>query len=225
MRHNNVCRPLVLLLKEKRAMKRSRSVLMVAVLGLSTAGCMSPSGRPDYTASGALAGGAAGAIAGSLARHPGPGALVGAAVGTVVGGLIGHGMDQAQEAQLRTQAPQTLQRLEQSQPLTVPDVKALVKAGITDDLIISQIRNSGTVYRLSAADIILLKNSGVSEKIIDFMINTPNNAMPLPNASVQQTVVVDPSPTYMVAPAVYPYPYWGWGWYGGGYWGHGHDRR
>ena len=88
-------------------------------------------------------------------------------------------------------------------PLGVEDIQALAKAGLNDDLIISQIRNSGTVYRLSAADIILLKNSGVSEKIIDFMINTPNNAMPLPNASVQQTVVVDPSPTYMVAPAVY----------------------
>jgi len=48
--------------------------------------------------------------------------------------------------------------------------------------------------------------------------------MPPSNASVQQTVVVDPGPTYVVVPAVYPYPYWGWGWYGG-YWGHGHDRR
>ena len=206
MRHNNVCRPLVLLLKEKRAMKRSRSVLMVAVLGLSTAGCMSPSGRPDYTASGALAGGAAGAIAGSLARHPGPGALVGAAVGTVVGGLIGHGMDQAQEAQLRTQAPQTLQRLEQSQPLTVPDVKALVKAGITDDLIISQIRNSRTVYHLTTADIVDLKNSGASDKIIDYMINTPTQIPSAETAGVvgqaspppvTEQIIVAPAPEYV----------------------------
>ena len=109
-------------------------------------------------------------------------------------------------------------------PLGVEDIKALAKAGLNDDLIVSQIRNSGTVYRLTAADIILLKNSGVSEKVIDYMINTPNTVMPPSNASVQQTVVVDPGPTYVVVPAVYPYPYWGWGWYGG-YWGHGHDRR
>ena len=53
------------------------------------------------------------------------------------------------------------------------DVKALVKAGVSDDLVISQIRNSRTVYHLGTADIIDLKNSGVSERIIDFMINTP----------------------------------------------------
>ena len=61
---------------------------------------------------------------------------------------------------MRAQAPQTMQRVEQGQPLTVPDVKALVNAGISDDLIISQIRNSRTVYRLTTADIIDLKNSG-----------------------------------------------------------------
>jgi len=86
----------------------------LALAALATAGCMSPTGRPDYTASGALAGGATGAIAGSMAGGRGPAPLVGAAVGAVVGGLIGHGMDQAQEAQLRVQASQTLQRVEQS---------------------------------------------------------------------------------------------------------------
>ena len=97
-----------------------------------------------------------------MTRHPGPGALAGAAVGAITGGLIGHGMDQAQEAQLRAQAPQTLQRVEQGQPLTVQDVKSLAKAGINDDLIISQICNSRTVYHLTTADIIDLKNAGVN---------------------------------------------------------------
>ena len=95
-------------------MKRYRCLSLAAIVGLATVGCMAPSGQPDYTASGALAGGATGAIIGSMARGPGPAPLVGAAVGAVVGGLIGHGMDQAQEAQLRVQAPQTLQRVEQS---------------------------------------------------------------------------------------------------------------
>ncbi len=172
-------------------MKRSAYLLVVAVVGISVASCMSPQGRPDYTASGALAGGATGAIVGSMARHPGPGALVAGAVGAVVGGLIGHGMDQAQEAQLRAQAPQTLQRVEQGQPLTVVDVKSLVKAGISDDLVISQIRNSRTVYHLSTADIIDLKSAGVSERIIDFMINTPTQ---IPSAQVSGMVGTAPPP-------------------------------
>jgi hypothetical protein len=186
-------------------MKRYGYLLVVALVGTSVAGCYSPMGRPDYTASGALAGGATGAVIGSVAGR-GPGGAVGGAVGAIVGGLIGHGMDQTQEAQLRAQAPQTLQRVEQGQPLTVVDVKSLVKAGIGDDLVISQIRNSRTVYHLTTADIIALKNAGVSEKIIDFMINTPTQILSaevggvagsVPPAPPAEQVVVAPGPDYI----------------------------
>jgi hypothetical protein len=186
---------------------------------------MSPSGQPDYTASGALAGGATGAIAGSMAHGRGPAPLIGAAVGAVVGGLIGHGMDQAQEAQLRAQAPQTLQRVEQSQPLTVADIKALSKAGISDDLIISQIRNSRTVYHFSTAGIVDLKNAGVSERVIDFMLNTSTQVQP----AAVTGVVGSPVPAPIVEPfIVAPGPdyLWvggAWLWYGDRWvWHHGY---
>jgi hypothetical protein len=207
-------------------MKRYGYLLVVAVVGISVTGCMSPQGRPDYTASGALAGGATGAIVGSMARHPGPGALVGGAVGAVVGGLIGHGMDQTQEAQLRAQAPQTLQRVEQSEPLTVVDVKSLVKAGISDDLVISQIRNSRTVYHLNTADIIDLNNAGVSEKIIDFMINTPTQiqsaevagvAGAAPPAFLPEQIVVASGPDYVWVGGVWLWLGHRWVW-NPGYW-------
>ncbi|MGO9244738.1 MAG: hypothetical protein ACLP0A_11375 [Verrucomicrobiia bacterium] len=61
-----------------------------------------------------------------------------------------------------------------TQPLGTADVKMLAKSGISDDVIISQIRNSRTVYHLTAADILDLKDAGVSERVIDFMINTPS---------------------------------------------------
>ena len=207
-------------------MKRYGYLLLVAAVGLSATGCMSPSGRPDYTASGALAGGATGAIAGSLARGHGPAPLIGAAVGAVVGGLIGHGMDQQQEAQLRRQAPQTLQRVEQSQPLTITDIKALAKAGVSDDLIISQIRNSRTIYQLRTMDIVDLKNAGVSEKVIDFMINTPTQMQPAavagvvgttPPTPVVEPVVVAPSPEYVWVPGAWVWFGNCWVWHGG-YW-------
>lgn len=194
--------------------------------GVLVTGCVSPTGQPDYTASGALGGAAAGALVGSTARHSGPGALVGAAIGAVAGGLIGHGMDQAQEAQLKAQAPQTLQRIEQSQPLTLVDIKALVKAGVDDDLVISQIRNSRTVYHLSAADIIDLKNSGVSEEIIDFMINTPTQIQSsevagvvgaTPPQPVVETVVVAPGPDYLWVAGAWIWYGDRWGWRSG-YW-------
>ena len=188
-------------------MKRYGYFLAVAVVGISVTGCMTPQGQPDNTASGALAGGATGAIIGSMARHPGPGALVGGAVGALAGGAIGHSMDQAQEAQqMRAQASQqVVQRVEQSPPLTVVDIKSQVKAGIGDDLIISQIRNSRTVYHLNSADIIDLKRARVSERIIDCMINTQNDVQSAEVAGMARTappvprveqVVMAPGPDY-----------------------------
>lgn len=54
------------------------------------------------------------------------------------------------------------------------DIKALSKAGVAEEVILSQIRNSRVVYRLTTAEILDLKDAGVSQKVIDFMINTPN---------------------------------------------------
>ena len=61
-----------------------------------------------------------------------------------------------------------------AQPMGLPDIKMLAKSGVSDEVILSQIRNSHSVYRLSAAEILDLKDAGVSEKVIDFMINTPS---------------------------------------------------
>jgi hypothetical protein len=65
-----------------------------------------------------------------------------------------------------------IQPSDQGQSLGVADVKALAKAGLSEEVILSHIRNSQAVYRLTTAEIIDLKESGVSEKVIDFMINT-----------------------------------------------------
>ena len=53
------------------------------------------------------------------------------------------------------------------------DIKVMSQAGIADEVIISQIRNSRVVFRLTAQQIIELKESGVSPQVLDFMINTP----------------------------------------------------
>ncbi len=209
-------------------MKRHEYLLVVAVLGITTTGCVSPSGQPDNTGTGALAGGATGALIGSMARNSGQGSLVGAAVGALAGGLIGHGLDQTQEAQLKAQAPVTLQRIEQDQPLTVADVKALVKAGVADDIVLSQIRNSRTVYHLGTSDIIDLKNSGASDKVVDFMINTPTQVQsagvagvvgnPPPQPMVEQ-IVVTPGPDYLWVGGA-------WVWFGDRWvWQHGYWHR
>lgn len=155
-------------------MTRTGNLRVVLVAGLLVLGCTSPEGNPDYTATGALVGGVAGAALSGMDQSP----LPGAAVGALVGGIIGHGVDQAEQERLRAQSPQTYQRVQQSQPLSVADVKSLVAAGIKDDLIISQIRSSHTVFHLASADIIGLKQAGVSDRVVDFMINTPTEVPP-----------------------------------------------
>ena len=210
-------------------MKFNGKSFVIMVAGLSLAGCYSPQGQPDYTASGALGGAAVGALLGSTGARPGQGAAIGAAVGAIAGGLVGHGMDQAQQARLRAQAPKTWQHVQQSQPLGIEDVKALAKAGVGDDLIISQIHNSRTVYHLGTGQIVDLKNSGVSEKVIDFMINTPSSAVapPVATTAESQEVVAPPAPLVeegVVAPGPgYVWVSGVWTWYGSRYvWVRGH---
>ena len=184
-------------------MKQYRQFLAIALIGLSVSSCMTPEGRPDNTANGALAGGAMGAIIGSTARNPGAGAAVGAAVGALAGGAIGHSVDQAQQVQDARYAQ--AQQQAQQQMLPVDDIIAMSQSRISDDIIISQIRNSRTVYHLKSADIIDLKHAGVSDRVIDVMINTPSEAGSAPTASVPtaampapmvEPVMVAPGPGY-----------------------------
>ncbi|MCG3149016.1 MAG: hypothetical protein PCFJNLEI_02468 [Verrucomicrobiae bacterium] len=58
--------------------------------------------------------------------------------------------------------------------MSTAEVKALVKAKLSDEVIISQIRSSRTVFHLKTDEIIELRDSGVSEDVIKFMINTAN---------------------------------------------------
>ncbi len=138
-----------------------QAVVGLAAVMLIIAGCTTPEGQPDRTATGALTGGAigagTGAIIGNASGHAGAGALIGGAIGALTGGVIGNAMDQQQREFLAQQSPQTLVRVEHGQPLGLADIKALARAGIGDDIIISQIRSSRTMYRLSTAEILDLK--------------------------------------------------------------------
>jgi hypothetical protein len=187
-------------------------------------GCINPDGSFSHTGTGALAGGAIGAGTGAILggrHHGGAAALIGGAVGALAGTAIGSSMDAEERSRVRAQAPQTYQRIETRQPLSVSDVKALSAARVNDDVIISQIRSTGTSFHLSSADIIDLSNSGVSQRVIEFMINTQGNAssaapQPVtvaqaPPQPVVETVVVAPGPGYVWVGGE-------WAWRGGWVW-------
>ena len=67
--------------------------------------------------------------------------------------------------------PQTDAVSPQAQNLSLADIKALAKAEVADDIIISQINNTHSTFSLTAQAIIDLKNAGVSEKVIAYMMN------------------------------------------------------
>ena len=112
--------------------------------------------------------------------------------------------------------------------LAVADVKALAQAKLGDDVIISQIRNSHTVYHLSAADIIDLRNAGVSNRVIEFMIGTPSTAggsVVTQSGTTYVTQAPPPVPveTMVVAPAPgYVWVGGEWIWNGRWVWSAGH---
>ena len=200
-------------------MKQSFIGMAIVAGALVLSGCETPSGQPDRTASGALAGGVigagSGAIIGSATHNAGAGALT--------GGIIGNAMDQQQREILARQSPATLQRVDQGQPLGLADIKALAKAGVSDEVIISQIRSSYTVYHLSTAEILDLKDAGVNEKVIDFMINTPSLVPAASAARPAEGMVVADAPPPPIAEEVAVAPGLGYVWIGGCWtWYRGH---
>ena len=123
------------------------------------------------TGTGVLAGGALGAGVGGIAGG-GTGALIGGAAGVIAGGLIGAALDEQDRKVMERSSPRTVDRMDRSEPLTINDVIKLSQGGVSDDTIIKYMRDSNSAYTLSQAQIRRLKDAGVSQRVIDYMIDS-----------------------------------------------------
>ena len=150
-------------------MKRLILVGLVC-LALVSAGCAS-AGR--NTGAGTFLGGALGA---------GTGAIVGHQVGdTGAGAAIGNALDRSeQEADYRAARTEaTLYEVRAAQSgLSILDVIRMSQAGVSDEVIMAKIDRSGTVYDLTTAEIIALKSSAVSDRVIAHMLRSGYPAEP-----------------------------------------------
>jgi len=93
---------------------------------------------------------------------------------------------------------------------SLAEVQTMVQAHVADSVIVNQIQNSSARYTLTADQIIALKNAGVSEVVLNALINTANKPAAPTTTTVQQDSYVYP---------YYPYVYvnpWPWVWWGGG---------
>ncbi|HTH46022.1 MAG TPA: YXWGXW repeat-containing protein [Candidatus Limnocylindria bacterium] len=198
-------------------------VSLVALTGI-LAGCVDSYGRRDNTGSGALIGGASGAAIGAIAdrRNPGAGALIGGVAGLITGGLIGHSVDQAEARRYPppTYVPPPPNYVPGTPapppPVSVADVENLSRSGMSDNDIINRINNTHTVFHLDADAIIALKNAGVSQNVIAYMVGTANSvASQAPPPAPTETVVVPPGPDYVWEPGEWVWNGGAWVWVGG----------
>jgi predicted small secreted protein len=83
-------------------------------------------------------------------------------------------LDESDRSSLEKQSPRTLKKIDNGEQLSIDDIKKMGRAGISDDAIITQIAATKSVFYLSSADIVDLKKSGVSQRVINNMVQTGN---------------------------------------------------
>ena len=109
--------------------------------------------------------------------------------------------------------------LASAETVSVADVKMLAKAGMSDEVILSHIRNAQAAFRLNTAEIIELKDTGVSQRVIEFMINT-STGQPAQSAPVQiqevsagtaaPALIMEPIPVAPGPDYIWVSGYWRW---------------
>jgi hypothetical protein len=57
-------------------------------------------------------------------------------------------------------------------PLTQTDIISMTKTGMTDQEIINRIDATRTVFRLSADNVVTLRQEGVSDRVVTYMLDT-----------------------------------------------------
>ncbi|MEO1526052.1 MAG: glycine zipper domain-containing protein [Planctomycetota bacterium] len=185
---------------------------------------------------GATLGGLAGAIAGGLIGdnndEAGAGAAIGGVVGAVAGGILGDASDKeraiaqqraayynaqqqryAQQQQRYAQQQQTALR---QSAVSMQDVVNMTRSGLSDQIILNQVRQRGYNGTLTVSDIIALHQQGVSESVITSLQTIPRQpqqvtvARPQPVVTRPQTVIEHhyvPRPPVIVEQHVLPtYP-------------------
>ena len=172
--------------------------------GFGSTGCEHMNNTEKGAGIGGALGAGAGLAIGAATGNPRTGAAVGGLLGAGTGALVGNDVDR-QERRDRDiqQAVATAQVQAQQQRMGLTDVVHMVQEGHDDQVIINQIRTTGSTFQLSASDLDYLKNSGVSARVIAEM-QAARAVSPL------GTRVVSPpsSTTVIYEQPLYPPPYY-----------------
>lgn len=188
--------------------------LCACLLTSSQGGCQSP----FYTKRGATVGGLTGAGLGAIigeaaADKPLAGAAIGTAVGALTGAMTGSALDDIEnrnQARVQYQSQQAYARAS-----TIDDVIAMTRAGLSDEVITQHLRTNGFVGTLRAPELIMLKQQGVSDRVVYAMQGlqsgpyvgaVPQSVVAAPPVIVEEHYYVRPPPPVRVYPYYWPHP-------------------
>jgi hypothetical protein len=110
-------------------------------------------------------------------------------------------VDKSQQRR-QTQAFAQAQAAANQRALQLPDVVAMANSGVSEGIIIGQIRSTGTIYNLSGNDIVYLRNNNVSDAVISEMQSTAYRPQRV-YSSAPPVVVVDTPPPAVGVGVVY----------------------
>jgi outer membrane lipoprotein SlyB len=189
-------------IKATTTMANRRMLALLGALLFVIPGCKSPYYADQGAVMGGLGGAGLGALVGSASGNAGAGAAIGAAAGALTGAVVGDSLDDI-EARNRAQIAAATARPVAVGAVTVQDVVAMTRSGVTEEVIAGQVRSRGLVQPLQSADIIYLQQQGVSQQVILAMQQSPG-----PMAAGPAPVMVAAPPPAVVVAEPYPVAYY-----------------
>jgi hypothetical protein len=178
----------------------TRRFLLLFLLVIPAIGCRSLSRTQEGALVGGTAGAAIGAVVGGHNGRPGTGAAIGGAIGSAVGAVAGNDADreEARIKQIQLEASQPVVG-----PLSLEEIVKLSQRGVEDQIIVNQIRSSGTRYNLNSDTILWLQDNRVSPVVVREMQSTARRH---PRSVYMEREVYGPPPVvYERVPVYVPY--------------------
>lgn len=206
---------------------RTRITTSGVLLGLVAAAGAGGCSTMDNTGKGAGIGGAlgtgAGLAVGAATHHPLLGAAVGGLTGAGVGAAVGANQDQKEQDKRDIQyanAVATAQAQQAQQRMGLTDVIHMCNQGHDPQVVINQIRNTGSTFQLSANDLDFLKANNVPPQVIAEMQSARPAAGPVVVGGPPRPAVIyqDGPPVVIYRRPPPPAFYVGYGWGPRRYW-------
>ena len=176
-------------------MRTQSLILGITVFAAARGGCSHMNNTEKGVGLGGAIGAGTGLAIGAATGNPKTGAMVGGLVGAGIGGIAGSEKDrEVQEKRdlQQAQAVATTQAQVQQQRMGLTDVVHMSQQGHDEQVIINQIRSTGSVFQLSGSDLDFLKTNGVPSRVIVEMQNAKGSPVVMQPA---RPVVIREQPT------------------------------